>query len=454
MKINSIHFLSKSNIKGNKNSGTITLLICLLTVAITVISCFSVTTVNTVNKYENDYRARALYLSPFLKPLTDDALQAIDSIEHVESIVDLVGLKGDNLYCISKTDIDSINEKMSYCDTRVHISRLYEEEKIGVIKGNSLDDSPIFSCLVPSLFYPFSDANENNFENLEYIDGTTLIGKTITVIGYNNTLSLDYFSYENENFNQLYREFSSPEFTFTVVGTYPCSYATTGSYIELFVSKETDLIMAEMTFEGAGIDLSKTDDSLSLWWNTPEYHEYYVIVDDYDNIPKVFNEVKNELGYDISSIGEKPQDENVAMLATIFKFVGTFLTLSIVFIAIILLVQSSINSIRERKGFIGLMKAIGYKNHQIFFSLIYEQLYMTMRAFLIGGVISTLVVFLANLKFEHGTFRQMQYIISWNTFGFFLLIAFLIAFLVPLVTELLLLNKLVKIEPREAMTTR
>ena len=253
MKINSIHFLSKSNIKGNKNSGTITLLICLLTVAITVISCFSVTTVNTVNKYENDYRARALYLSPFLKPLTDDALQAIDSIEHVESIVDLVGLKGDNLYCISKTDSDSINEKMLYCDTELHINGLNEGENLGVIKGNSLDDSPIFSCLVPSLFYPFSDANENNFENLEYIDGTTLIGKTITVIGYNNTLSLDYFSYENENFNQLYREFSSPEFTFTVVGTYPCSYATTGSFIELFVSKETDLLMAEMTFEGAGI---------------------------------------------------------------------------------------------------------------------------------------------------------------------------------------------------------
>ncbi len=454
MNLKHIHFLSKSNIKRNKNSGTITLLICLLTIAVTVISCFSVTTSITVNKYENDYRARALKLFPALKPISKQSIEAIYSLDNVEAVVDIIGLKGESAYKIIESDDKQLNDNSRTLKTHFYINSLFEGEYLSVLNGENLEDTPAFSCLVPSMFYPYQDI-PNDYKNIDYIDGASLIGKKIKVKGANNKLNISYFSMdENDCLNQLYREFTSPEFTLTIVGTYPCSYSTTGSFIDLFVSKETDMLMAKMTFEGAGVDLSKTDDSLSLWWNTPEYHEYCVIVDDFDNISEVSNTIRKEMGYSISGTGEKHQDEIVKFFAIIFKFVGTFLTASILLISVVLLIYSSVMSMREKKAFIGLMKAIGYKNHQIFFSLIYEQLYMTMRAFLIGGVISTLVVFLANLKFEHGTYRQMQYIISWNTFGFFLMIAFLIAFLVPLVTELLLLNKLVKIEPREAMSSK
>ena len=211
--------------------------------------------------------------------------------------------------------------------------------------------------------------------------------------------------------------------------------------------------MMKTVIEEAGIDLSENTSSVARWWNTSSQHEYLVVVDDYDNISDVYNSVK-KMGYDITPHPELPPDETTMLMATLFKNAGAFLTVAVVFLAVIILIQSSVNSIRERKGFIGLMKAIGYKNHQIFASLIYEQLYMTLKAFLIGGAISTAVVLVANYFFKHGTYRQMQYIIDMKVFYIFLGASFLIAFLVPLITQLLLLRKLVKIQPREAMSTR
>lgn len=48
-----------------------------------------------------------------------------------------------------------------------------------VMAGKSLDESPVYSCIIPSLFYPFE--YENTDSDLNYIDGESLIGKTITV---------------------------------------------------------------------------------------------------------------------------------------------------------------------------------------------------------------------------------------------------------------------------------
>ena len=212
--------------------------------------------------------------------------------------------------------------------------------------------------------------------------------------------------------------------------------------------------MTEMAMKNSGIDLTSNSDPIAVWWRTPSLHYHYVVVDDHKNMTEVVNTVRKELGYDICSAPEMMPDSTTVLMSNVFKTAGSFLTGAILLITTVVLIQSSVNSIRERKGFIGLMKAIGYKNHQIFASLIYEQLYMTLKAFLIGGAISTAVVLVANYFFKHGTYRQMQYIIDMKVFVIFLGVSFLIALLVPLVTQLLLLRKLVKIQPREAMNTR
>ena len=426
------------------------MLICLLVISVTVISCFALTTVESVNLYEKDYRSRAYFLTGAAKALTDEALITIENLDHVELLADTAGIDETDCYDINDIEDEEIMKQIAEKGSRIYVGRLYEGEKRKIIKGKELKEIADFTCLIPHIFYPYDDADD---ENIDYLDGRDFIGKTITLTGYNNEL---YMSYDTATDISVQHEIEldSPTFTFKIVGTYYCSYEGFGAENQIFVSNETFIQMTEMAMKESNIDLDSETDIVAKWWRTPSLHRYFVIVDDNENIAEVIKVVRKNMGYDLVTIPENLPDETMALLSVIFKTVGTFLTLSILLISVILLVQSSVTSVRERKGFIGLMKAIGYKNHQIFLSLIYEQLYMTLRAFLIGGAVSTLVIFLANLKFEHGTFRQMQYIISWNTFALFLVIAFLIVLLVPLVTQLLLLNKLVKIQPREAMSTR
>ncbi len=449
MKINSIHFLSKSNIKGNENNGTITLLVCLLVISVTAISCFAVTLIESVNVYKNDFRSRAYFLSGWAKSLTDEALTAIENLDHVEFMADSAGVDEGNSYNITDIEDEEIKKQIKEKDSRLYVNRLYKKENRKIVKGEELKQTADFTCLIPHIFYPYDDVQEN----IDYMDGKDFIGKTITLTGFNDSLSM-FYEIAGETSTQHEIELNSPTFTFKVVGTYYCSYEGYGAYNVIYVSDETFKQMTEMAMVESNIDLDSETDFVAKWWETPSLHYHLVVVDDNENMVEVFNTISKDMGYDISSVPENIPDETIILLSTIFKTVGTFLTLSILFISVILLIQSSVNSIRGRKGIIGLMKAIGYKNRQIFMSLCWEQLYLTLRAFLIGGVVSTLVVFFANLRFEHGTYRQMQYIIDWKVFGFFLLISLLIAVLVPLITQLILLNKLIKIQPREAMSAK
>ncbi len=450
MKFRNLCFLSSSNIRGNKNSRTVTFLICLLVISLTVISCFSATTTNALNRYKEDYRARAMSMSWFGsdKLITKEAVKAISAVEHVEVVTETQSFLRFHPFNITTTDDALLNEEIEKRSSSVHLLPLYEGEKKSVIKGKTLEDAPVFSCLVPSIFYPFDDAYEFDHKNLDYIDGTTLIGKTVTLKGFNDEISLSYLPYGGSNVE--WTSIKSPEYTLTIVGTFPCSYSTTGSFRSFLISRETELLMSEMAFEFSGIDLEKNDTSLAQWWNDTTIHEHFVVVDDYSNMSEVYNTVR-EMGYSIGVSSEHTEDKTVSLFATLFSTVGTFLIVAVGFISVFLLVQSSSSAIRERKGYIGLMKAIGYKNRQVFSCLLMEQLFLTLRGFVIGIGVSAVMVAVANYIFEHGTYRQMQYIINWKVYFIFLMVSLLISIFVPLITEVFLLRRLTKIQPKDAM---
>ncbi len=453
MKLRSLHFLSKANVKGNKSNRAVTVLICLLIIAVTLVSSYSVLTVEAVNSYKKEYRARALELLPFLGPITEEVVEAVSSVEHVELITDAVGMYAVSTLWITETTDANINERLGE-ESHIFVDGLFEGEEKKVIKGKSLDDAPVFSCLVPSIFYPYEDDFEREYKDLDYIDGRTLIGKTFTVQGYEGKKDFTYHMPRDDgHIGTEWINLKTPEFTFEVVGVYACNSNTSGSYKTMFVSQETKKLMCEMCMEETGID-PFGDSYFAQYWNDPSLHTHLVVVDDYSNIPDVFNYVRKTLGCDITSEPVMTPEESTVILANLFKTVGTFLTLAIVVVSVILLVQSSSSAISERKGYIGLMKAIGYKNRQVFAVLLWEQMYLSLRAFLIGGAVSTFAAFLINLKFEHGTFNQLMYLIDWKIYFSFLGLSALIMLFVPLVVELFMLKKLVSIEPREAMSVK
>lgn len=454
MKYSYIRFLSKANIKGNRKSNTVIVLMCLLVIACTVISCFTAVTGKALNEYKNDYRARSLELDPWLLPLTDDAISSIKNVEHVSSVDDIAGFRGVCMFSIldvenEKGNRDKIDEKIKDENTTVYICGLIGDEEKTITAGKNLDDSPIFSCIVPSLFYPFELEN-SNYEDLDYIDGTTMIGKTITVKGYNDNVSVIYNYREDAVSSNTDEVLPSPEYKLKVVGTYYCTSAKSGYFGDIFVSRETDLKMTEMALESAGVDLSANESKLSRWWNDSSLHSYYVVADDFDNLPYIFNEV-SRMGYAIANSPEQLINDSTVLMANLFGSVGVFLIIALFILAIITLVQSSVSSINERKSYIGLLKAIGYKNRQVFACMCGEQLSLTLKGFLIGGTLSAALVALTNYIFIHGAYQTLVYIIDWRLFLFFICISLALSIIIPLICQVILIKKLTDIQPINAM---
>lgn len=454
MKYSYIRFLSKANIKGNRKSNTVIVLMCLLVIACTVISCFTAVTGKALNEYKNDYRARSLELDPWLLPLTDDAISSIESVEHVSSVDDIAGFRSVCMFNIldvenEKGNRDKIDEKIKNEDAAVYVCGLIGDEEKTITAGKNLDESPIFSCIVPSLFYPF-EPETINYEDLDYIDGTTLIGKTITVKGYNDNVSVIYNYREDAYSGNTDEIMPSPEYKLKIVGTYYCTPAKSGSFEDILVSRETDLKMTEMALESAGVNLSSKDSKLANWWNDSSLHSYYVVADDFDNLSYIFNEV-SKMGYAIANSPEQLINDGTVLMANLFGTVGVFLIVALFILAVITLVQSSVTSVNERKSYIGLLKAIGYKNRQVFVCMCVEQLSLTLKGFLIGGTLSAAIVALTNYIFIHGEYQTLVYIIDWRLFLFFVCVSLAVAIIIPLICQVILIKKLTDIQPINAM---
>lgn len=454
MKYSYIRLLSKANIKGNKKSNAVIVLMCLLVIACTVISCFTAVTAQALNEYKKDYRARSLELDPWLLPLTDDAISSIENVEHVSSVDDIAGFRGVCMFSILDVDNengspDKIDEKIKDENTTVYICGLIGDEEKTITAGKNLDDSPIFSCIVPSIFYPFELEN-SNYEDLDYIDGTTMIGKTITVKGYNDNVSVIYNYREDTVSSNTDEVLPSPEYKLKIVGTYYCTPAKSGYFGDIFVSRETDLKMTEMALESAGVDLSANESKLSRWWNDSSLHSYYVVADDFDNLPYIFNEV-SRMGYSIANSPEQLINDSTVLMANLFGTVGVFLIFALLILTVIMLVQSSVSSVNERKRYIGLLKAIGYKNRQIFACMCYEQLSLTLKGFLIGGTLSAALVALTNYIFVHGEYQTLVYIIDWRLFLLFVCVSLATSIIIPLICQVILIKKLTDIQPINVM---
>ncbi|CDC79509.1 aBC-type antimicrobial peptide transport system permease component [Clostridium sp. CAG:964] len=135
----------------------------------------------------------------------------------------------------------------------------------------------------------------------------------------------------------------------------------------------------------------------------------------------------------------------------VFGGVGTFLTVAILLLTIINIFLSVHNNIAERKAEIGLMKAVGYKTSQIFYSMYLENIILAVKALLIGGALSAAAVLIINLVNSSGDTAQQMYVMPWLSFLILLAIAFGVILVIPLVCLLIMVYNIAKIQPQEAM---
>lgn len=454
MKLKNIRFLSEANIKGNKKSSYTVLFVCLLVVSLTLILSFSVVINNSVNEYKNDVRARMIELSPCENgEITEELKARIMSLEHIESVNTLKGMRNQyiNIVDISEYDKDcrDIFNDNKLSDSFASIWSLIGDEKMSVIAGESLDETPVFSCIIPSLFYPFE--YETTDENLNYIDGESLIGKTITIkpSGNNGFETLYNIDPSVSPYTNEWMYLPALEYKLKVVGVYYASPTAKGYYEHIYVSEETGRLILEKAITASSIDNKESE--FMKWWNTPSLRTHYIVIDDYDNLTEVCNNLF-EIGINVSPTPELGIRNGVMMISKIFSVASTLFIIVSLILCIVNLVQSTILSLLNRKAEIGLLKAMGYKTSNIFSCMYYEQLSLTLKGCFIGALISSVVILITNYIFNHSTYVNRLYVVDWKYYFTFLMVSVTIAIVVPLICQVCSLHKLLKIHPKEAMS--
>lgn len=445
MKLRYILFLAKANCKGNRHSGLIVLLVAILVISLTVISSISITLSNGMDEYRNDFRARTIEAYPDNKTFDEITLQTVRNIKHVES-VDIEDEMRHQFFSIENISdengtYDSLQKQFDEKDTIIDVWSLIGGEKRRVVAGKNLEEAPTFSCIIPQLFYPF-DEDVYATDGLEYLDSESLIGKTLTLLPSGGYFSFDYF----DGTDSKRAEIPSFEVKLTIVGVYYSSPTADGGPSTFYISEETgkELIKNAVDNSEGG------KEEFESFINHPEYHNIHITVDNFNNIDYVYDELQNMNIYVVegTELGINPE---TPLITNLFNILSIFLSTATLLVTFILMLYFSFDAVKNKKEEIGLMKAVGYKNGQIFGIITLEQLLITLKGFTIGVAISATAITVIDLIFSNGSYANRIFIVNPALYLLITAAALLIAVLVPIICEILVLHKLFKIQPKDAM---
>ena len=461
MRINNNLFLAKANLKGSKKKNTVMVMMILSVISVTLLVGF-LGVANTVleqNKNAKCYRQAVIFPKTEYEEVesvgvTNKNIKEILSIDHVISCekrdlppsesITVTKILDENNKNISnttnETSLEKINEDMC--------SQIYDEDLVTrVIKGTNLDKSPVMSCILPDTF-TYVEYNYEKDEltgRKERIATENLLGKTLSVdLEYNiHLFKKSGVGYSDDSVN-----LPKISYQLKVVGIYHYSQSTAldGSP-DIVISKETAQKIDKMALDNAVKNGMKDD--LDDYINDDQAREYIVTADSIDNINEVIDTLF-EKGVNVVG-SEGILDESMLAFTGIFGGAGTFLTAAILLLTVINIFLSVHNNIAERKAEIGLMKAVGYKTGQIFYSMYLENIILAVKALLIGGALSAAAVLIINLVNSSGDTVQQTYVMPWTSFLILLAIAFGVILVIPLVCLLIMVYNIAKIQPQEAM---
>ena len=460
MKLWRLNFLVKANSRRNKKSNSVFLLMLLSVFALTLIMSFTATLSRALDGFTNQDPARRLRIDSMfvdlgMQVLTPELIVKIDNLEHVESVDMNDGMD----YQFFK--INAVSDENGDCTdmlpvppegTSIETWALYKTQKMDVVAGKRLDESPVFSCIVPDDFCPVVDYDTESDEKDGYMqNGLDYLGKTLTVKVEGKSFEILEYKKSGGVYIMQWDFLPALEYKLRVAGVYHASYEGNGNPRTVYVSNET-----ANKIERMAVDATKSEIYMEEYYDAlkrTDLHSFTVLVDRAENVEKVRKQLE-DMKISVSTSTEHSVPEDVGLFANVFIAAGNFFTVAILLLTVINLFLSTSNSLLERKAEIGLLKAIGFKNRQIFWSLYMEQMILGLRAFIIGGGISALAVLVMNLINANGAFVNRIYVVRWTDFLLLAGAALLLTIIVPLLCELTLLRSMMKIPPRQAMAAQ
>ena len=257
MKLQNYTFLANANRKRGKRGTALFLLLLFSVIALVLITSVTSMLHRVMDGFTAADPARRIMIDSFFPEpgkgveLTEEVLDDIRKLDHVQSvdindgmvrqIFDINGLADEN-----GVDCSKMMPPTNEYGYSVEAWSLYKTQEMEVVAGKRLDESPVFSCLVPSTFCPVNGYTiEENHYSLQ--NGEDYIGKTFTVKPAGN--NYEFWTYREDADGGYMTELqylTGVEYKLKVVGVFYASYTGDGLPYQIYVSNETGQKIEEM----------------------------------------------------------------------------------------------------------------------------------------------------------------------------------------------------------------
>ncbi|MGN0456435.1 MAG: ABC transporter permease [Acutalibacteraceae bacterium] len=462
MKISKLLFVSRANLKGAKKKKTVLVMMILAVIAVTVLAGFLNiityhynTELSSIQFRQIEINPEVVYPSVSHKGVNEKTIDEVLSIDHVMScepmkyneyqLFTYKEIKDDNGNNIAG---EGSNIDLEELENVISGYKIDEELKVNSVVGQSLKDAPVMSCIIPDKgeVWHFETNTVTDY------DISFLFGKTLTVECPYKALvysKADDEDIEQGGYSNETVELAKLTLNLKVVGVYSMAeYGMLTGSGSVIVSPETAQAIEDMAVAEAKETMPNT---IKDYVNDPYAHRYMVTVDSRENAKEVEDKLW-ELGYVPFIWGI--MEPSFEQFATMFSGGGTFLLIAILLLMVINLFLSVYSNINERRSEIGLLKAVGYKSRQIFLSMYLENVIQAVKAIVVGGAISAVIVFIVNkINMHNGDFLTRIIVMPWSQFGILLLVAFAIILIIPLICQLVMTALITRVQPQEAMNS-
>lgn len=453
MRLKNNLFLARANLNGSRRKNTVMVMMVLSVVAVIALIGF----LNIVNtKMETNKQkeiVRQIYVMPqnsyknsTSRGVTPKNINEILNIEHVVSCektpyASMQTIKIDKIEDENGTDISNETEQLNLDALSEGLQMQYVDSNFTsqIIDGESLDNAPVMSCIVPHYYlYELNDKEQSTNE---------LLGKTISV-SCSYLIHL-YNKSDTKGYDGQWEYIANINYKLKVVGVYYFSRETSpDGGISVLISPETAKKLENTALEECQ---KKGNLDVSDYINDQCARDYIVTVDNYDNVQEVGDKLLG-LGFNVGARAGYLDDSAVAFSA-IFGGAGTFLVVAIMLLTTINIFLSVHNNISDRKAEIGLMKALGYKTHQIFYCMYLENVILAVKSLIIGSAISAVIVGAINIINSNSSTIQRVFVMPWSDFLILAVVALAVILIIPLICQLIMVNLVAKIQPQEAMNS-
>lgn len=424
MKLNYNISLALTNLLRRKRVFIVNIL--MITISLTIILLTS--TLNTsLNRYIDEFLYnsldyRTLLINTFkLQPNVENSIANIakDDEHIVEFNEELFGVVT-RLNSVETHNFES--EEKSYGNVVLKAAK-YQYENF-IIGGDFFNSEDTHVGIIPKKFFPDTSFQIDYYKNnIDFIDGESLIGKTITVEYYardysNNTLDIvEKFSY-----------------SFKVVGVYDIVPNHFYPY---------DVIIPYNDLKSVITNIEQNNIGLAEDYNV----SYTVIVDDQKYVEEAISKLYNAgfIGHRVAVLGP------IGEISKYILYSGNILGLIILITGLINLTLTMIQSMKRRTGEIGLMKAIGYNNKHLTIIGSFEAIIIGTISFIISCTILFIFIALLRLVLQNYGSMYIQAIKVSTTLSLILRIG-IISIAVPLLGSICAMRYAMNISPKLALS--